>query len=199
MGEVLFISFKMSKSIFDSIFLIFTLFLISGSVGDICDDTIKNFLTVVENDTSIDMQIDVLLPVCSQIEEEEARRHCERNINSYWSFFVSPDFGFYREIYMRVSNINQICDIQFGNEDECTKCNIRLSEMGKIMVREDTKADLTSMVQGDYFCNMDGAWWDIEVCQAEWEWLMPELMDTLAAWFTSDTWSNTFCSENMQC
>ena len=101
------------------------------------------------------------------------------------------------------------------DETECTKCNMRLSEMGKIMVREDTKADLTSMVtslfcnlhntifylkvQGEYFCNMDGAWWDIEVCQAEWAWLMPELMDTLAAWFTSDTWANMFCLDNMQC
>ena len=46
--------------------------------------------------------------------EEEARRHCERNVQSYWRFFVSPDFGFYREIYMRVSNIDQICDLQFG-------------------------------------------------------------------------------------
>ena len=46
----------MSKPL-KSVFLVFIFFLISESVGDVCDDTIRTFVSVVENDTSVDQQV----------------------------------------------------------------------------------------------------------------------------------------------
>merc|ERR1712126_291499 len=108
---------------------------------------------------------DVLLPVCSDLTDEEALRRCE---------------------------INMICDMQFGTEDECTKCDMRVKQLGKIMVEEENKVFLTSLAQGELFCDMENAFWDVEACQELWEWLMPRLMDKLAEWFTQDNWTNTF-------
>merc|ERR1712235_51867 len=125
-------------------------------------------------------QIDVLLPVCSDLTDEEALRRCQRNINSYWSYFVSLDFGFYRNIFYQAETINIICDMQFGSEDECSKCDMRVKQLGKIMVEEENKVFLTSLAQGELFCDMENAFWDVEACQELWEWLMPRLMDKLA-------------------
>ena len=38
-----------------------------------------------------------------------------------------------------------------------------------------------------------------QVCQAEWEWLMPRMLETLAQWILTEEWTSTFCEENMTC
>ena len=30
--------------------------------------------------------------------------------------------------------------------------------------------------KGELFCNMEGHWWDVEQCQAEWAWFLPEVV-----------------------
>ena len=96
-------------------------------------------------------------------------------------------------------SVTLIMTLLSSDEDECTKCDMRIKEAGRVMMQEDIKLDLIHLVQGELFCNMEGAWWNVEECQQEWEWLMPKMVDTLANWFTQDTWTMEFCSSNMGC
>merc|ERR1712098_603047 len=183
MGQfVLTFIFKMKLNIFLVVFMSLLICL----KAEICRDTIDRITKVLESDDSITEQIDVLLPVCSDLTDEEDLERCKRNINSYWSYFVSLDFGFYRNIFYQAETINMMCDM-------------RVKQLGKIMVEEENKVFLTSLAQGELFCDMENAFWDVEECQELWEWLMPRLMDKLAEWFTQDNWTNTFCLDQMHC
>ena len=55
-------------------------------------------------------------------------------------------------------------------------------------------ANMTRQVQGDLFCDMEGAWWDVSECQGEWEWLMPQIIVKIASFVTDQTWTLNFCS-----
>lgn len=65
------------------------------------------------------------------------------------------------------------------------------------MTWEENVELLTSLVQGELFCNMENAWWDIETCQEEWAWTMPRIMETLGQWFGNDEWMMRFCGQVM--
>ena len=59
-------------------------------------------------------------------------------------------------------------------------------------------AAMTSMVQGDLFCDMDNAWWDVPSCQEEWAWLMPEVGSVLSQFVWDEEWSLQFCTERIK-
>ena len=49
-------------------------------------------------------------------------------------------------------------------------------------------------------------WWQLstlhllsQVCQAEWDWLMPRILETLAQWLVTEDWTGPFCGDNMHC
>ena len=49
------------------------------------------------------------------------------------------------------------------NESECTNCASRLSALASVMTWEQVISHLTSLAQGELFCDMDNSFWDIEV------------------------------------
>ena len=56
-------------------------------------------------------KIELLAPLCSEIEDEEARKHCDRNIHSYWSYFVDIEgLAFYRNIFKMAEVLTYVCD-----------------------------------------------------------------------------------------
>ena len=84
------------------------------------------------------------------------------------------------------------------------------------MTWEQVVSHLTSLAQGELFCDMENSFWDIEVtlhhgcnhvttpfltqvCQDEWEWLMPRILETLAQWLVTEDWTDPFCEDNMHC
>merc|ERR1711915_865913 len=67
-----------------SIFLTFT----SASRVPLCQFTVGAFVTTLEKDTSLDDQADALLPICEELSDDEALRHCQRNVRSYWAYLA---------------------------------------------------------------------------------------------------------------
>jgi len=120
----------------------FAVLLLISSCHCLCEP-LQSFADHVENDTSVQNQIDVLLPVCSDLTDEEALRHCERNINSYWSYFVSVDYAFYRNIYYATSAF-WICDIT--DEDKCQECNQQVKAMSSLLIEENNIAQAINQV-----------------------------------------------------
>ena len=49
--------------------------------------------------------------------------------------------------------------------DECDTCQLRVAELALVMTEEEMVDKMTSQVQGGLFCDMEGAWWDVEMCQ----------------------------------
>ena len=108
------------------------------------------------------MKISALLPVCEEISEEDARRHCERNIQSYWRYLAPSLYNLNLNtelVYQR------ICGSDLGS-DACQTCQLRVSLLAEMMQGEEMVANMTRQVQGDLFCDMEGAWWDVAECQA---------------------------------
>ena len=76
----------------------------SSTSVPLCQFTVESFVSSLSTDQSIDQQVDKilspplriiffkkiseLLPVCEEISDEEERRHCQRNIQSYWSYLA---------------------------------------------------------------------------------------------------------------
>ena len=55
-------------------------------------------------------QISVLMPICEELDEEEARSHCERNINSYWTYLAPALYGDNintEAVYERICGLDQ--------------------------------------------------------------------------------------------
>ena len=51
------------------------------------------------------------------------------------------------------------------NESECTNCASRLSALASVMTWEQVINHLTTLAQGELFCDMENSFWDIEVTQ----------------------------------
>ena len=51
--------------------------------------------------------------------------------------------------------------------DACETCKLRVEELAVIMTEEEMVVNMTSQVQGELFCDMEGAWWDVEGCKVE--------------------------------
>ena len=111
------------------------------------------------------MKISALLPVCEEISDEEARRHCERNIQSYWRYLAPSLYS----VNLNTDTVYQrVCGSDLGS-DACQTCQLRVSLLAEIMQGEEMVVNMTRQVQGDLFCDMEGAWWDVGECQA-WMW-----------------------------
>ena len=53
----------------------------------------------------------LLGPLCSEIGDEESQKHCDRNIHSYWSYFVDKEgLALYRNIFMLAEVWTYVCD-----------------------------------------------------------------------------------------
>ena len=53
----------------------------------------------------------LLAPLCSEIGDEESQKHCDRNLHSYWSYFVDKEgLGLYRNIFMLAEVWTYVCD-----------------------------------------------------------------------------------------
>ena len=156
----------------------------------LCQFTVEAFVSSLSTDESILQQISALLPVCEEISEEEARRHCERNIQSYWRY-LAPSL--YTDNLNTDTVYQWICASDPG-ADACETCQLRVSLLAEIMQGEEMVVNMTRQVQGDLFCDMEGAWWDVAECQGEWEWLMPQLIVEIAKFVTQLAWTMDFCS-----
>merc|ERR550517_16328 len=156
----------------------------------LCQFTVESFVSSLSSEESLHQQISALLPLCDQISEEEERSHCERNINSYWSY-LGP--ALYEDNLNTEAVYQRICGSEQGT-DECDTCKLRVAELALVMTEEEMVDKMTSQVQGDLFCDMEGAWWDVEMCQGEWVWLMPQITSRIAVFVTEESWTWTFCS-----
>ena len=50
------------------------------------------------------------MPICEELDEEEARSHCERNINSYWTYLAPALYGDNintEAVYERICGLDQ--------------------------------------------------------------------------------------------
>jgi hypothetical protein len=134
----------------------------------LCEFTIESLVSVLSGRPSLAEQAAALLPICDQLEEAEALAKCRREVTSYWTYlgealypaFILPAVG-------------ELC-AEPGPEG-CEGCLARVAAVAGLLAREDTVAGMTAMVQGDLFCNMEGHWWDVEQCRAEWQWFMPQV------------------------
>merc|ERR1711971_159096 len=48
-------------------------------------------------------------------------------------------------------------------------------------------------IKGELFCNMEGHWWDVEQCEAEWAWFMPQAMSAISSYLSFEDWQWNFC------
>ena len=63
------------------------------------------------------------------------------------------------------------------------------------MVATDVLAEAVGLVQGDLFCDMDNAWWDVAGCQEDVAWLLPRAMAAVGGMVAADGWAGTFCAD----
>merc|ERR1712172_5610 len=52
---------------------------------------------------------------------------------------------------------------------------------------------ITISIKGELFCNMEGHWWDVEQCEAEWAWFMPQAMSAISSYLSFEDWQWNFC------
>merc|ERR1712066_801541 len=156
----------------------------------LCQFTVESFVSSLSTEQSIDQQISELLPLCQEIAEEEERNHCERNLRSYWRYLAT---ALYDDNLNTEAVYQRICGLDLGT-DACQTCKLRVEELALIMTEEEMVLNMTSQVQGELFCDMEGAWWDVEDCQTEWDWLMPQVIVKIASFVTDQTWTLDFCT-----
>ena len=78
--------------------------------------------------------------------------------------------------------------------DECEMCKLRVEDLGGLFTDADVMDSMTDMVQGDLFCDMDSAWWDVPNCQEEWAWFMPQAGIVLSQFVRDEQWTLEFCA-----
>ena len=156
----------------------------------LCQFTVEAFVSSLSTEESLLQQISALLPLCEEISEEEARRHCERNLQSYWGY-LAPNL--YTANLDTEAVYQWVCGSDLGS-DACHTCQLRVALLADIMQGEEMVLNMTRQVQGELFCDMEGAWWDVGECQGEWEWLMPQIIVQMANFVSQQSWTMDFCS-----
>ena len=73
-----------------------------------------------------------------------------------------------------------------------------MGDIGSLFTNTEVVDNMTSMVQGEVFCDMEGAWWDVAQCQEEWAWIMPEAGLVLSQFVGGEGWSSNFCTEKIK-
>merc|ERR1712215_32995 len=160
----------------------------------LCQFTVQKYVETLELDSSIDQQSAAMLPICSQLEDDEARRHCQRSVQSYWSY-LAPEL--YNANINTQEVVDWICNINFGPSDQCEQCTLTVSYLASLFTNEEVVSSMVAMVQGDLFCDMDNAWWDVPTCQEEWAWFLPQAGPVLRDLVTEGTWSLEFCTDHV--
>merc|ERR1712107_77151 len=112
----------------------------------------------------------------------------EEQVDAYWNYLAPPLY----EMYIGGA-VEEICDTQLPSEDECLRCQERVNLVAELVTSEVVVSGMVGMVQGELFCNMEGHWWDVEQCQAEWAWFIPKAMSAIKSYLTEETWSWNFC------
>ena len=75
---------------------------------------------------------------------------------------------------------------------------MRVADIGSLFLDPEVVGAMTTMVQGDLFCDMDSAWWDVPSCQEEWAWFMPEAGLVLSEFVWDELWTEEFCTNTVQ-
>ena len=60
-----------------------------------------------------------------------------------------------------------------------TSAEVVAGMVGMVQVDDEEDEDdhhLIIFFKGELFCNMEGHWWDVEQCQAEWAWFLPKVV-----------------------
>ena len=65
------------------------------------------------------MQAAALLPLCSELVDEDAARHCERNLHSYWAY-LAPEL--YTANLATEEAAAAVCDMQYSPGPPCAVC-----------------------------------------------------------------------------
>merc|ERR1739838_1180143 len=157
----------------------------------LCQFTVEAFVSTLESDSSLDDQSAALLPVCSQLTDPDAKSHCQRNVQSYWAY-LAPEL--YNANIATEAVFEWVCSLDYGTEDQCEECKARVLDIGTLFTDENVMDSMTTMVQGDLFCDMDNAWWDVPACQEEWAWFMPEAGLVLSEFVWDEKWTLDFCT-----
>merc|ERR1719447_1657519 len=154
----------------------------------LCEFTINGLVNVLSNSPSLEEQATFLLPICDQLTDEAALKKCRREVDAYWNYLAPPLY----EMYIGGA-VEEICDTQLPSEDECLRCQERVNLVAELVTSEVVVSGMVGMVQGELFCNMEGHWWDVEQCQAEWAWFIPKAMSAIKSYLTEETGSWNFC------
>ena len=99
-----------------------------------------------------------------------------------------------RLVIYKNDNMSDSC----RTDDQCEECKLRVGDIGSLFTDTEVMNSMTSMVQGDLFCDMEGAWWDVAKCQEEWAWIMPEAGIVLNQFVMEELWATNFCTEKIQ-
>merc|ERR1712037_128506 len=154
----------------------------------LCEFTINGLVDVLSNSPSLEEQAAYLLPICDQLTDEAALKKCRREVDAYWNYLAPPLYDTYIG-----GSVETICDIQLPTEDECFRCQQRVGLVAELVTSEEVVAGMVGMVQGELFCNMEGHWWDVEQCQAEWAWFLPQAMSAIGNYLSGEDWQWSFC------
>ena len=59
-----------------------------------------------------------------------------------------------------------------------TSAEVVAGMVGMVQVDDEDEDDhhLIIFFKGELFCNMEGHWWDVEQCKAEWAWFLPKVV-----------------------
>merc|ERR1711970_138627 len=155
----------------------------------LCEFTINGLVNVLSNSPSLEEQATFLLPTCDLLTDEASLKKCRREVDAYWNYLAPPLYAAYIG-----GALGNICDTQLPTEDECFRCQQRVSLVAELVTSEEVVAGMVGMVQGELFCNMESHWWDVEQCQAEWAWFMPQAMSAISSYLSFEDWQWNFCA-----
>jgi len=175
-----------------SYFYVFCLFPIVSLSETVCEFTVDALVTQILEEQSLDEQSEALVSrVCSEIVDEEDNRRCQRSSRSYW-YYLAP---FIYELGI-LNDMDAICSIQHSDVDECAVCGLRVQDMADNL--KGNQDAIIALIQGDVYCNMENAWWDIPKCQEEITWYIPRALVVIAEYMIESfagTEASSFCAD----
>merc|ERR1712098_356601 len=162
---------------------------IGRSSVTLCQFTIDALVSELSQESSLDEQVTILSPLCGSLETEDDIKECEKSLSSYW-WFLAP------ELYSATISPrrDQICAIDHNVDDPCIECVMEIMDLSSTLIQDDVVNEMIALVQGDLFCNMDTAFWDVEDCQQRWAYIVSESMPRLGLYISDQEWSWSFCT-----
>ncbi|XP_023333549.1 uncharacterized protein LOC111705274 [Eurytemora carolleeae] len=172
---------------------VFLLFLVArlGESATFCEFTLNTLVMNLSGDSSLDIQAAALIEnVCTQLTNEEDVKSCERSSRSYWPYLAPYIYeGFIS------GQAEDICAVEHDCQSmSCEECLLRMNDVSTELNSEESIIEIINLVQGELYCNMENAWWDIENCQSEVSWFIPRALPVIGSIITEDVQSREFCS-----